>query len=88
MSKRDKRWAEMQARASGWRFDQVESILRSFGFEVGGSGTSHRTFRHPTAEQVVTIPDHGSGTVLPVYVKKAVAAVLNVLAEQETNDAE
>lgn len=74
MGRREKRLARMRANPKGWRYDDVARILEGFGFATDTEGGSHRIFRHPCGERVGLI-QKGSGTLLPVYVKEAVAAI-------------
>lgn len=74
MSRADKRLAQMRANPQGWRYDQVATILKRHGFTTDTSGGSHRVFTHPSGV-VVGLVEKGSGTLLPVYVKNAIAAI-------------
>lgn len=64
----------MRENPRGWRYDEVAGILRAFGFDTDTEGGSHRVFRHPCGVRVGLI-QKGSGTLLPVYVREAVAAI-------------
>lgn len=70
----DKRLERMRQNPRGWQGKVIEGMLARFGFASDSEGGSHRTWRHPSGVRV-TIVDHGSGTVLPVYVREAVRAI-------------
>lgn len=61
----------------GWRYDQLRRILEEYGFKITNprSSGSHRFFKHPQSGVRVGIPDQGSGTVLPVYVREVVKQI-------------
>lgn len=74
-SRAEKRRQKMTANPKDWRFDDVKAMLEGYGFRMtAGSGGSHRMFKHERGLRV-NIPDSGSGTLLPVYVKNALAEV-------------
>ena len=64
----------MRRHPIGWRYAEVARILLRSGFFETKRGGSHRTWRHPAGINV-TLVDR-PGEVLPVYVRKAVAAVV------------
>jgi predicted RNA binding protein YcfA (HicA-like mRNA interferase family) len=74
MGRVDKTLLRMRAHQKGWRYDEVARILEASGFATDSDGGSHRTFKHPSGERV-TLVDHGSGPILPVYVRNAIAAI-------------
>lgn len=82
MSQAEKRLARMKENPKGWRYEEVAATLEVHGFRRSNrhSRGSHRVFRHPSGLRVV-IPDHGSGTLLPVYVEKAVEQIEKVRKE-------
>lgn len=74
MSRAEKRLAAMRANPKGRRYDEVAQVLEAHGFTTKTTGGSHRVFKHPSGVRVGLV-DSGSGTLLPVYVKEALAAV-------------
>ena len=70
----EKRLAEMRASSRGWRLEEVAGILGAYGFATKASSGSHRLFKHPSGVRVGLV-EKGSGTLLPVYVEEAVAAI-------------
>ena len=77
MSRREKQLARMRENPKGWRYEEVACILEWYGFTTDSEGGSHRVFKHPCGRRV-TIVAKGSGTLLPVYVKEAIAAIDDV----------
>jgi len=70
---------KMRHSPQNWRYGRVRRILEAFGFELASGGRgSHRTFRHPSLEDHLTIVDNGSGTMRAVYVRMVVAAIDSV----------
>ena len=59
MSKWDKLIARICSLSNDLRFDQIEKVLRSCGYEVNSprGGSSHYTFRKPGC-MPITIPKH------------------------------
>lgn len=77
MSKAEKRLARMKANPKGWRYEEVAGILKRYGFTTSSAGGSHRVFKHPSGIRTGLL-ESGSGTLLPVYVEEAVAAIERV----------
>lgn len=78
-SSAEKRLLKMKQNPKGWRYDEVADTLRAFGFQPPRRPKgSHRTFRHPGCGLRITLVEHGSRTLLPVYVEKAVEKIEQV----------
>ena len=56
-------------------YSALARLLGRAGWELAGSRGSHRTWRNAEGRRIVLI-DAGSGEVLPVYAKRAAAAIL------------
>ncbi len=80
MGRKDKTLAAMESNPSGWRYDEVASVLRGFGFEERKGGTSHRQWRHPKADPVTLVA--GSGKVAAYQVKQATEAIRQTLEDE------
>ncbi|HBR00467.1 MULTISPECIES: type II toxin-antitoxin system HicA family toxin [unclassified Roseofilum] len=63
------------------RFNQVQSLLESFGFEEKRSKGSHHTFRNPDGLKI-TVPKTGGKMVKRVYVQQ----IVKLLNLEEWND--
>ena len=59
MSKFDKLLARIKKLDGNMRFEEVRTVLESYGYEMRGpsSGSSHMTFRKPGCSPI-TIPTH------------------------------
>lgn len=78
MTKKQKRFAKIQANPKQVRFKDLASVLRDAGFEMRQSkrGTSHYVFYHDTIDTVVVLVTHGKNDILPTYqVRKALTAL-------------
>jgi predicted RNA binding protein YcfA (HicA-like mRNA interferase family) len=56
-------------------YPDLARLLQRAGWELAGSRGSHRTWRTETGRRIVLV-DTGAGDVLPVYAKRAAAAIL------------
>jgi len=74
MSKRDKAIERLRQNPKSVRFDEIDRLLLSLGFEKRQRGTSHATYSK--GRNILTIPFH-KPHILPVYVKN----VLHILDE-------
>ena len=82
MSTKDKRLAAIRSNPRQVRFDDLRSTLLSLGFTVRTGSGDHQTFTHELLSYHVTI-DPRRPHVLQVYVKKALAAIDEVLEKIE-----
>jgi hypothetical protein len=83
VTKSDKREQAIRHNPSNVRFDDLDRVLRDYAFTRRNSGTSHFVYSHPLIVDHVNVPRHGA-TVKPIYVKKAIAAIDEVItAEKE-----
>ncbi|MCS7069239.1 MAG: type II toxin-antitoxin system HicA family toxin [Meiothermus sp.] len=60
------------------RYEEVERVLRAYGFEEVRSSGSHHLFRHPDG-RMLTVPKHRGQVVKATYLKK----VLEAIGEEE-----
>ena len=81
MARRDKTLAAMEADPNGWRYDEVASVLRAFGFEERKGATSHRQWKHPKADAVTMVA--GSGKVASYQVRQAAEAIRQSMEDEE-----
>lgn len=57
---------------------ELEKVLLSCGFELARRVSSHRQYKHPKVENIITIPAHSDKScVLPVYVKLTYEIIMN-----------
>lgn len=82
MAKRSKREQAIRDNPANVRFDDLDNVLRDYGFRVRTRGTSHHMYTHPSVPDAVNLPRHGA-TVKPMYVKQSIAAIDAVIAAQE-----
>jgi predicted RNA binding protein YcfA (HicA-like mRNA interferase family) len=68
----------LAGRATNFRYSDVARWLRRAGFEEPRSEGSHRTWVHSSTGIRVVLVERGRGELLPVYVKRAVAAMLTI----------
>jgi predicted RNA binding protein YcfA (HicA-like mRNA interferase family) len=77
MSRTDRTLAQMEEQPEGWRYEQVASVLRAFGFGEKKGATSHRQWTHPKSHPVTVV---ANGKKVPGYqVKQATAAIRGTL---------
>jgi predicted RNA binding protein YcfA (HicA-like mRNA interferase family) len=81
MTKSEKREQNIRENPNNVRFDDLDLILRDYGFVVRNRGTSHHIYSHILIPNSVNVPFHGS-TVKPIYVKQAIAAIDAVIARR------
>ena len=68
MSKLDKLIQKFLSRPPSVRFDEVETLLKAFGFEQARVKGSHHTFRRPNDGLKITVPTKGGRMVKRTYV--------------------
>ncbi len=76
MSKKEKRLLKIKNNPKGISFEEIDTLLTSFGFEARNTGGSHYVYTHQSLNSVqdyVTIPRHRP--VKPIYIRKAIAAI-------------
>lgn len=56
-------------------YAELARLLQKAGWKLTGSRGSHRTWRNPGGGRIVLV-DAGGGEILPVYAKRAAAAIL------------
>lgn len=87
MSKRDKRLRKIRNNPKNVSFDELQTILLSFGFELDRVTGSHHVFFIETDDErkILTVPFRRP--VKPVYVKKAVQLIDKyILGENEDDE--
>lgn len=64
-------------------FDDIDKLLRKFGFKCRqpGTGSSHYTYYHPNLPEVLTIPQNRA--IKAIYVKKALEAIEKIKGGSE-----
>ncbi|EGD52323.1 HicA toxin of toxin-antitoxin [Thermoanaerobacter thermohydrosulfuricus] len=86
MSQIKKLYKKIKENPKNVRFEEIDKILKYFGFEARepGSGSSHITYSHADLEDILTIPK-GRPHIKAVYVKKALKLIelLDVKFEDE-----
>jgi predicted RNA binding protein YcfA (HicA-like mRNA interferase family) len=73
MARADKILAEMETNPRGWRYDEVASLLRAYGFEERKGATSHRQWMHPRVAPVTIVA--GGRKVAEYQVLQATRAI-------------
>lgn len=81
MTKSEKRERAVRQNPNNVRFEDLDVLLRDYGFVLRNRGTSHHIYSHPLISSHVNVPLHGS-TVKPIYVKQALAAIDAVIERQ------
>jgi len=70
--------ASLQGKATGFTYADVAIWLSHADFTPPPkTGGSHRTWRHPSGRRMPLV-DKGHGNLLPVYVKRAAKAILDI----------
>lgn len=84
MTKSEKREAAIRQKPKQVRFDDLNTLLRSYDFNRRQSrkGSSHYIYWHPLLREDVTVPQPHGPHVDPVYVKKAPVAIDAVKASE------
>jgi predicted RNA binding protein YcfA (HicA-like mRNA interferase family) len=58
----------LQGKRAGVRYGDLARALKNANCEHVSSSGSHRTWKHPNLERLLTLKD-GRGDVLPIYIK-------------------
>ncbi|WP_040779487.1 type II toxin-antitoxin system HicA family toxin [Calidithermus timidus] len=56
------------------RYEEVERVLRAYGFEEVRSSGSHHLFRHPDG-RMLSVPKHRGQVVKTTYLKQVLKAI-------------
>ncbi len=80
MSRADKILAAMETNPSGWRYDEVASLLRAFAFRERKGATSHRQWTHPRASPVTVVAFGGK---VPEYQVQQATRAIRMSMEEE-----
>ena len=86
MSKREKRLQKLRQNPNSVAFDDLEQVLNDAGFELDHVTGSHHVFRASVGDDVWTLVIPFARPVKPAYVRKAVAAIDEVIAAQPKHD--
>jgi predicted RNA binding protein YcfA (HicA-like mRNA interferase family) len=73
MGRKEKTLAAMETDPSGWRYEEVASVLRAFGFAERRTASSHRKWTHPETDPISIVA--GSGKVAEYQVQQATRAI-------------
>jgi predicted RNA binding protein YcfA (HicA-like mRNA interferase family) len=73
MGRKEKTLAAMESSPSGWRYDEVASVLQAFGFTERRTASSHRKWTHPKADPISVVA--GSRKVAEYQVQQATRAI-------------
>jgi len=69
----------LSSKATGFRYNQVAKWLARADFEPPAKGSgSHRVWYHSPSGRRVPMVDKGRGEILPVYVKRAARAIIDL----------
>ncbi len=69
----------LSTKATGFRYSDVAKWLRRADFEPPPQGSgSHRVWYHSASGRRVQMVDKGRGDILPVYVKRAAQAIIDL----------
>jgi predicted RNA binding protein YcfA (HicA-like mRNA interferase family) len=79
MGRADKILVEMETNPRGWRYEEVASLLRAFGFQERRGATSHRQWTHSGVAPVTIIA--GGGRVPEYQVRQATQAIRTSMEE-------
>ncbi len=82
MTKAAKRLQKAKNNPKGWRFEELASLYKAFGFEVRSAKGSHHVAVHPDIKTRPTFVKH-SGELSEFYVKQAVAVIEELLSIQK-----
>jgi predicted RNA binding protein YcfA (HicA-like mRNA interferase family) len=55
MKRAEKTLQAMEANPQDWRYDEVATVLRAFGFSERKAASSHRRWTHPDVEAVTVV---------------------------------
>jgi predicted RNA binding protein YcfA (HicA-like mRNA interferase family) len=83
MSKKDKRLDKARANPQNVTFDELDTLLKQYRFDLARVTGSHHQYRHKSGAKL-SIPKHGS-LVKKVYVEQAIEAI-DGLGEDEDDD--
>ena len=89
MTRSEKREQRIRESPTNVRFDDLDLVLRDYGFVVRNRGTSHHIYSHPLIPNSVNVPLHGAMTK-PIYIRQAIAAIdaVIVLGEERAKEKE
>ncbi len=81
MTKRDKREERIRKNPKAVAFDELDWLLRQYGFSEVRRNGSHASYRHPDLPQgILTVPFHRP-SVGSHYVKQVLAMIDSVTSE-------
>lgn len=79
--KRDKRLGALRRSFRSVSLSELDQVLRDHGFELVHVLGSHHVYRHAALRQNLSIPSRKP--VLPVYVRRALDAIDQVIGQGE-----
>jgi predicted RNA binding protein YcfA (HicA-like mRNA interferase family) len=84
MSKRKKRLSKIRNNPKAVTKDDLDTVLRDFGFvERDGKG-SHTIYQHPDNETPLVVAAHGKS--VPAYIVKQALALIDALVDEDQTD--
>jgi predicted RNA binding protein YcfA (HicA-like mRNA interferase family) len=86
VSKRKKRLEKMRRNPKNVRHDELDTVLRDYGFTPDFTAGSHTTYRHPSGVRVTTVT-HGA-LVRTYIVKQALKAIDTLIEKEDDNEKE
>lgn len=89
MTKREKRLQKVRQNPKNVTQEELDIILKDFGFEPRAGKESHTVYQHSQLENPIVIAVHG--THVPAYIVKQVLAaidriILEVAEDEDEND--
>ena len=82
MTRRDKRFQRIAQNPRNVRFDELRRLLEDYGFELKRTRGSHHSFVGYIAGEKVALVVPFKKPLNPVYVKKALALIEQIEAEE------
>ncbi|MBZ0314863.1 MAG: type II toxin-antitoxin system HicA family toxin [Anaerolineae bacterium] len=87
MTKREKRLKKVRQTPKNVTKEELDIILKDFGFELSAGKGSHTVYQHSQLENPIVIAVHG--THVPAYiVKQALEAIDQIISEVEQDEDE
>lgn len=85
MTKREKRLKKIRQNPKNVTKDELDVVLRDFGFEARAGKGSHSVYQHPNLQNPIVIATHAAH--VPAYiVKQALEAIDQIISEVEDDD--
>lgn len=84
MTKRQKRLAKIRNNQKNVSKNELDQVLRDFGFVKREGKGSHTVYQHPDAETLIVVAAHAQH--VPAYIVKQVLTAIDRVIERETAD--